>query len=197
MTTTKLHKFGLTELLVIAQVTIVLLWFWRLSYQTPIDIFSVIPFQIFGWLTSLGLIIYAATTLKTLQTKTQKVTRLLLTIAAFIFFYSVDKLADRYPDQYRFVVTNKTGLTIDKLVFCHHDQQQVVDNFTTDTKTKLKLNYWEAESFYFVTRCADKADTVYLPIGGTNSIGYIYKVDIVIKDNKITADIDNGEKSSL
>lgn len=197
MTTSKQHKFGLTELLVIIQVTIVLLWFWRLSYLTPIDIFSVIPFQVFGWLTSLGLIIYALTTLKTLQTKIQKLSRLLLTIAAFIIFYSVDKIADRYPDQYRFIVSNKTGLTIDKLLLNHHDQQQTVDNFGTDTKTKLKLNYWEAESFYFVTRYSGKMDTIYLPIGGTNSIGYIYKVDLVIKNNKIAADIDNGEKSSL
>jgi hypothetical protein len=197
MTTTKQHKFGLTELLVIIQVTIVLFWFWRLSSLTPIDSFSVIPFQIFGWLTSLSLLIYASTTLKTLQTKTHKITRLLLTIVAFVIFYSVDKLADRYPDQYRFTITNKTGLTIDNLILNHHDQQQSVDNFSTDTKAKLKLNYWEAESFYIVAHRADKVDTIYLPIGGTNSIGYIYNVDIEIKDNKITADIDNGEKSSL
>lgn len=197
MKTIKRHIFGFTELFALIQVTIVLLWFRRLSNLTPIDIFSVIPFQIFGWLTSLGLIFYASTTLKKLQTKTHKIIRLLLTIIVFVVFYSVDKLADRYPDQYRFTINNMTGSTIDELVLKHNDQQQSVDNLLTDTKAKLKMNYWEAETFYLVTQCADKVDTIYLPIGGTNSIGYIYNVDIKIKDNKITADIDNGEKSSL
>jgi hypothetical protein len=196
MTTSKQYKFGLTELLVIIQVTIVLLWFWRLSYLTPIDIFSVIPFQVFGWLTSLGLIIYASTTLKTLQSKTHKISRLLLTVFSFVIFYSADKYADCYPDQYRFTITNKTGLTIDKLTLKNQDQQSV-DNFSADTKAKLKLNYWEGESFFVITQRKDKVDTIYIPIGGTNSIGYIYQLDIVIKDNKITADIDDGEKSSL
>jgi len=195
--TTKQNKFSLTELLVIIQVTIVLLWFWRLSNLTPIDIFSVIPFQVFGWLTSLGLIIYALTTLKSLQTKTRKIARILVTVFSFIVFYTADKFADRYPDQYRFTVNNKTGSTIDKIVLNHHDQKQSVDNFQSETKTKLNMNYWEAETFYLVTKHANKVDTIYLPIGGTNSIGYIYNVDIKIKDNKLTADIDNGEKSSL
>ena len=197
MTTTKQHKFGLTELLVSIQVTIVLLWFWKLSYLTPIDIFSVIPFQVFGWLTSLGLIIYASTTLKKLQSKTHKILRLLLTIIAFVIFYSVDKFADCYPDQYRFTVTNKTGLTIDKLTVINHDQTQSVDNLSADSRAKLNLNYWEGESFFIITQRENKLDTIYLPVGGTNSVGYIYKLDIVIKDNKIAADIDDGKKSSL
>jgi hypothetical protein len=105
-------------------------------------------------------------------------------------------LAERYPYQYRFTVNNLTGSIIDKVVVKHHDQQESVDNFQAGTKAKFKMNYWEADTFYLVATRAGNVDTIFLPIGGTNSIGYIYSVDIKIKNNKITAYINNEENSS-
>ncbi len=195
MTTTKQYKIGLTEVLVIFQVAILLLWFWQLSLLTPIDRFSIIPFQAFGWLTSLGLIILALVKLKDLQKGLYKAIRILLVLIAFVIFYFTDKLADRYPDQYRFSINNRTGLTLDRLTIQNRDQVSV-DKLLTNANAKLKLYYSEGMSLYMIIKHSDKLDTTYLPIGGTNSIGYIYNIDLKIKGNKVTAEIDEGKKSN-
>jgi hypothetical protein len=119
----------------------------------------------------------------------------LFAAAAFIVFYSVDNVADSYRGQYRFIICNKTGLTLNKIEIQSHDIA-TFNNLLADKTTKLCLNYWEGNNFNLITQFSDKVDTTYLPVGGTNSIGYIYNLDIKLKDNKIIAEIDNGKKCS-
>lgn len=178
------YKIGLTELISVIQVTIITIWYFYLAEKSPIDALNLMPFQVFGWLTTIAILVYTLIQLKYLSKIGHRILKLIFAIIVLIVFYSLDKVADRFPDEYKFEVTNNSGVDLDKIIFLNHDSL-IFKSFKNKQIIKAKLNYREGENIYIVCHYNNKIDTTYLPIGGTNSIGYKYYCNLTLEKERI------------
>lgn len=176
--------------IIILQVIVLVVWYWKLSELPQIARKNILPYKIFGWISSLGLIIYIALTVQNVKRDRFKLMRLMASVFVFAVFYNAKEKMNIYTTQYRFTLVNKTAHTIDEIKFDNHPKS-VVNQLHPNSEVIVKLNYIEGEVFELFSHAGNKIDSVVLDVIPTKKFGGIYTLILKKENNKLLAEIAN------
>lgn len=150
-------------------------------YYTTVDFFSM--YGLIVILVGSVLTVWAYYKLRTLSKLWLLFFVLFGNIATLLYFNSILK---PLPSQFRFSLTNKTNVDLTELMVSG-DKVLKIDNLKKNaTLNFIFRDYSENSSIDLICKVDNKKiDTLNLAAGMTNSCGYYYDIDIILRDGHL------------